>query len=106
MSTVNDNLSCNCDFSDIPVWLRVVLAALVVLAILSTSGCSAPMPVVQVERHPPAAAMVRPDPLPRQTDPSLGGLFKGYASAAQRYRGCVDRLMELQDWVDAGYVKR
>jgi hypothetical protein len=106
MSKVNDGLMCSCDFSDIPVWLRIVLVALVALAILSIGGCGTTLPVEQVERHPPAAAMVRPDPLPHQTDPSLGGIFKGYVNAAQHYRGCVDRLTELQDWVDAGYVGR
>jgi hypothetical protein len=92
------------EFADIPAWLRALLIAMVVMAILSIGGCATELPVVQVTRHPPAAAMVRPDPLPQQTDPSLGGIFKGYVNASQKYRGCVDRLTELQDWVDLGYA--
>ena len=74
----------------------------VALLALTLSACSTPQPVAKVERHPPAADMVRLDPLPHQTDPSLGGIFRGYVNAAQQYRGCVDRLTELQDWVGRG----
>jgi len=56
---------------------------------------------------PPAAAMVHSMPLSAQEDPTLGGLFRGYADAARQYRGCVDRQRELQDWVaGSSCVKR
>ena len=79
-----------------------IKVALLVLAAAALTACSTPQPVVKVERHPPAADMVRLPALPIQTDPSLGGIFKGYVNAAQQYRGCVDRLTELQDWVGRG----
>jgi hypothetical protein len=87
------------DFSDIGPLMRILLVVLMVIAILALTGCAASGQVKPVDRHPPAADMVRLDPLPHQTDPTLGGIFRGYVNAAQQYRGCVDRLNELQDWV-------
>jgi predicted small lipoprotein YifL len=87
-------------FGDIPMWVRIVLVLIALFAIMSIAGCGTSMPIEQVQRQPPAADMVRLDPLPHQTDPSLGGIFKGYVNAAQKYRGCTDRLAELQDWVN------
>jgi hypothetical protein len=87
------------DFSDIGPLMRILLVVLMVIAILALTGCAASSQVKPVDRHPPAADMVRLDPLPHQTDPTLGGIFRGYVNAAQQYRGCVDRLTELQDWV-------
>jgi hypothetical protein len=86
---------------DVPTWVRIALLWLFLGIIFSLAGCGTATPVVHVDRHPPAADMVRLDPLPHQTDPTLGGIFKGYVNAAQQYRGCVDRLTELQDWVTA-----
>lgn len=77
---------------------RTSLAALVALL----AACASPKPIEHVDRHPPASAMVRRDPLPHQTDPSLAGIFRGYVNAAQQYRGCVDQLTELQEWVGRG----
>ena len=88
-------------FGDIPVLVRLALLLIAVFAILSIAGCGTAKPVEHVDRHPPAADMVRPEPLPQQTDPSLGGIFMGYVNAAQKYRGCTDKLIELQDWVNA-----
>jgi predicted small lipoprotein YifL len=87
-------------FSDIPPLVRMLILFIVVFAILTLTGCGTSMPIEQVKRQPPAADMVRPDPLPQQTDPSLGGVFRGYVNAAQKYRDCTDRLIELQDWVN------
>ncbi|OIR10961.1 hypothetical protein GALL_71320 [mine drainage metagenome] len=101
MAKVNDDdVTYAYDFDDIPAWLRVALLILIAVTILSVGGCGTAMPVEQVKRQPPVADMVRPDPLPRQTDPSLGGIFKGYVNAAQKYRGCTDKLIELQDWIN------
>ncbi len=87
-------------FEDIQPIVRVVLLAILALVVLALTGCSTAAPIVPVDRHPPPADMIRLHPLPSQTDPTLGGLLKGYANAAQQYRNCTGRLEELQDWVE------
>ena len=89
-------------FRDISILMRLVLLGILVAFVLSLTGCGTTMPVEQVKRIPPAADMVRLDPLPRQTDPTLGRIYQGYVNAAQQYRGCVGRLTELQEWVNDG----
>ncbi len=89
---------------DIPKWMRIALLWLFLGIVFSLAGCGTAKPVEHVDRHPPTADMVRLDPLPHQTDPTLGGIFKGYVNAAQQYRGCVDRLTELQDWVNTDLI--
>ncbi len=69
--------------------------------ILVLTGCNAVKPPEMVQRHPPPDDMVRLAPLPVQTDPTMGGLLKGYANAAQQYRVCQDRHTELQEWVNS-----
>ncbi len=85
-------------FEDIRPVVRVVLLAILALVVLALTACTT-APVVPVERHPPPADMIRLQPLPIQTDPTLGGLLNGYANAAQQYRDCTGRLGELQEWV-------
>ncbi len=85
-------------FEDIRPIAQAIVAIVLLLTLLN--GCAS-APVVPVERHPPPADMIRLQPLPTQTDPTVGGLLKGYANAAQQYRGCVDRHAELQGWVES-----
>lgn len=94
------------DIGDISPEMRLALLALLVLVVLALTGCGTPQPITRVERHPPAADMVRLQPLPAQTDASLGGIFQGYVNAAQQYRACVDRHAELQNWVNSLYEKK
>jgi len=83
------------------------MKTIALIALVALTGCATPNAAERVERMPPAAAMVHSMPLSAQEDPTLGGLFRGYADAARQYRGCVDRQRELQDWVaGSSCVKR
>ena len=89
----------NDQFDDISTPVRVVLVAILVLIVLALTGCGAAGPIQAVTRHPPAEAMVRMQPLPTQTDPTLGGMLSGYTYAGQQYRACTGYLTELQDYI-------
>lgn len=99
---VRQIIELNQQMQDIPAILRVIAVVLLAFFVLALSGCGSAGPVQQVRRIPPADDMVKLDPLPHQVDPTLGGIFKGYVNAAQRYRECANRLDELQDWVTEG----
>lgn len=83
---------------DVPVFVRWVLLVFLVVVVLAITGCASPKPVEQVKRFAPAAAMIECAPLPRQTDSTLGGIYKGYVNAAQQYRDCADRHAELVEY--------
>lgn len=85
-------------------------AALLILATILASGCSAnkamvkPEAVVVVQpakRQPPAGAMVACPALGELDDETFGAVVRKLGSASEAYKLCEQKRKELQEFIEA-----